>query len=67
MPLFNRGINGTVEKLRTLSRRVARRPGKVVFPPDSNLNAFEAMGFGGALTYPEVAEALYYIADMLEE
>lgn len=65
--MFKRGLNGTVEKLRKLSRRVARRPGKVVFPPDSNLNAFEAMGFGGDLTYPEVAEALHYIADMLEE
>ena len=67
MPLFKRGINGTVEKLRKLSHRLARRPGKVIFPPDSNLNAFEAMAFGGDLTYPEVAEALYYIADMLEE
>jgi hypothetical protein len=67
MPLFKRGTNGTVEKLRKLSRRVARRPGRVVFPPDSNVNAFEAMGFGGDLTFPEVADALYYIADMLEE
>ncbi len=53
--------------VRKLSERLARRPGKVVFPPDSNVTAFEAMAFGGDLTYPEVAEALHYIADILEE
>ena len=61
---MNRSI---VRKLRKLSERLARRPGKVIFPEDSNVNAFEVMGFGGDLTFPEVAEALHYIADMLEE
>ena len=64
--MFN-GVNRIVRRLRRLAERLARRPGTVVFPEDSNVNAFEAMGFGGDLTFPEVGEALYYIADMLEE
>lgn len=68
--MFN-GINRVVKRLRKLSARLARRPGKVYFPEaeaGGTQNAFAAMYFGGVyVTYPEISEALYYIADMLEE
>ncbi len=74
--MFGSKVNRIVKRLRKLSEKLAEVDGRVIFPEPGGhddravkraLYVLNTMGEGGTLYNYQVAVALYYIADMLEE